>query len=414
MRPDSLFRCLLAAGLLAGCVESIPAQQTLPLDSLFLAHRLPMSFAGDSASGPGWNFLVEQAATAQFVMVGESHYVREIPLFTSQLFRALHGRSGFQYLALEDGPWAIGMLMAAGVRGDADATFAMATRYRNALQFFDDQDVDLIVTAGRTSTSRGAPVWGLDQTWGTLHILERLRQLVPAGARAATVERLIDRARAVEAYRPEEDKPRFITDSLKAADLVELRRAAGGVSAEADRLLDMLQTSFEIYSSRTDGPAIYRSNERRERYMKARFVEEYDAARAPGDSLPRVLLKLGQWHAIRGVLNWGSIQSLGTFVSEFAHGHRMESLHIWTGLVDEPGRYWTLSDTPDYVSLAKAGSTDRWWVVDLRPIRPFAAGGKVAGMNEEMRKVIFGFDLALLIGNGNRATYERLIATAHR
>jgi hypothetical protein len=414
MKRDFAVPCLLVAGILSACAEPIPAQQGLPLDSLFVAHRRPASFAGDSASGPGWDFLVEQAATAQFVMVGESHYVREIPLFTSQLFRALHDRAGFQYLALEDGPWATGMLMGAGVRGDRDATFAMATRYRNALQFFNDQDVDLIVTAGRTSTSTGAPVWGLDQTWGALHVLERLGQLVPAGERAAAVGRLVDRARVVEAYRPEEDKPRFLTDSLTSSDLVALRGAAGGISPEADRLLDMLQTSFEIYSSRTDGPAIYRSNDRRERYMKARFVDEYEAARVRGDSLPRVLLKFGQWHAIRGVLNWGSVQSLGTFVSEFAHGHRMESLHIWTGLVDEPGRYWTLSDSPDYVSLAKAGSTDRWWIIDLRPIRPLVAAGKVTGMNEEMRKVVFGFDLALLIGNGNRATYDHLIESARR
>lgn len=406
-------RLAVSALLIVTCALPAAAQKA-PLDSLFRAHRLPMSFAADVPSGPGWDFIIAQASAAQFVMVGESHYVREIPLFTSRLFQAIHDRVGFQYLALEDGPLAIAMLMAPGVRGNRDSTFAMATRYLNALQFLNDQDVDLIVDAGRSLAARTAPVWGLDQTWGTLHVLERLQALAPTAEQAATVRRIADRARQVEAYRPEEEKPRFITDRMTKEDLAELRRAMAGGPAEATRLLDMLAMSFEIYTSRTDGPAIYRANDRRERYMKSRLVEEYDAARAAGDSLPRVLFKFGQWHAIRGVLNWGFIQPLGTFVSELAHREGMESLHIWTGLVNEPGRFWTLFDSPDYVSLARAGSTDRWWVVDLRKIRPLVAAGAVEGVNEEMRRVIFGFDLALLIGNGNRATYDRVMQSVHR
>lgn len=83
-------------------------------------------------------------------------------------------------------------------------------------------------------------------------------------------------------------------------------------------------------------------------------------------------------------------------------------LSIWTGLVNEPGHVWTLTDYPDYASLAMAGGTDRWWVVDLREVRPYVASGAVGDVNDEMRKVIFGFDLALLIGSGDRATVGRL------
>jgi hypothetical protein len=36
----------------------------------------------------------------------------------------------------------------------------------------------------------------------------------------------------------------------------------------------------------------------------------------------------------------------------------------------------------------------------------------VDGVNDEMRRIIFGFDLALLIGNGNRATYDHLMKAA--
>ncbi len=408
MRATWMERGTLVAVMVLGSV-AMPAAGQMPLDSLFDAHRLPLTVRDDSVSGPGWDFLLEAASDAQFVMVGESHYVREIPLFTASLFEALHARQGFQYLALEDGPWAVRMLMAPEVRGDPDATFQLAARFRNALQFYNDQDVELIARAGGISDARVDPVWGLDQTWGTLHIFERLVEIAPGPEARAVALSFADRARVVEAYRPEEEKPRFLTDSLTIEGIERLQDAFRAGPPEADSLLDMLQTSFEIYTRRTDGPAIYRSNDRRERFMKARFAHEYDQARSRGDSLPRVLLKLGQWHAIRGVLNWGDVQPLGTFISEFAHRDGMESLHIWTGLVDDPGLYWTLFDSPDYVPLAKAGSTDGWWIVDLRPIRALVAAGQVRDVNEEMRKVIFGFDVALLIGNGVHATYDRLL-----
>lgn len=413
MRTSVVAHGTLAMVLLWGGAGRVVGQQ-LPLDSLFRAHRQPLSFTGDVPTGPGWDFIVAEASMSRFVVVGESHNVREIPLFTSRLFEALHERAGFNYLALEDGPYAIRTLMEDGVRGNREATFAQAVRYLNVLQFLNDQDVGLIVAAGRISAASSPAVWGLDQTWGALQVLERLSSLVSAPGRRAVIDSMVARARAVEAFRPEEDKPRFITDRLTREDLTALRVAIEGAPVLASRLLDMLETSWEIYASRTDGPAIYRSNDRRERYMKARFAEAYDAARAAGDPAPRVLLKFGQWHALRGVLNWGDVQPLGTFVSELAHREGGESLHIWTGLVNEPGRFWTLYDSPDYAALAEAGTTDRWWVVDLREIRPLVAAGQVDGVNDEMRKVIFGFDLALLIGNGSRATLDDLMKAAGR
>ena len=76
------------------------------------------------------------------------------------------------------------------------------------------------------------------------------------------------------------------------------------------------------------------------------------------------------------------------------------------GQVNEPGHFWTVSEYPDYAAIARAGSTDRWWVIDLRPLRSLVAAGEVEGVNDEMKKVSFGFDLALLIGGGNPGTFD--------
>ena len=139
--------------------------------------------------------------------------------------------------------------------------------------------------------------------------------------------------------------------------------------------------------------------------MRRNLREHYAQATARGEPKPRVVLKFGQWHATRG-WNQGDVLALGTYVSELAQSNGMTSLHIWTGLVNEPGQFWTLHDFKDYMPLANAGSTDHWTVIDFRPLRSLAAAGRIEGLNAELRSVIFGFDVGLLIGGGSPATRE--------
>jgi hypothetical protein len=401
-------RLVMAWTCIVLCITAGPVQGQSPsLDSLLRAHRFIGTFEDGRLSGDALDQIVAASRDAQFVFVGESHNVEQIPLFTAQLFELLQSRFGFAYLALEDGPYIAELLSAPERRGDDAASLALATRYVNALQFWNDQELELIVRAGRASPAPSHPIWGLDQSWGATHILDRLRGLAPTPEARALVARLLDTVRPLESERPQEGRRRYISDSTTSRDIASLATAFGTGSDEAARLIRMLEASNQIYRMRRGGPAVYRSNNMREQYMRQQFITRYEEAVAEGNPQPKVLLKFGQWHAIKG-LNWGNVFALGTFVSEFAGAHGMESLHIWTGLVNEPGHFWTLADFPDYVPLAKVGDVNRWTVVDLRAVRPFVASGAIADVNDEMRRVILGFDLALLIGGGNPATNERV------
>ena len=404
---------ILTCALVAGHPAAAGAQQpraTLRLDSLFLAHRHALTFDGSRATGPGMELLVTAAARAQFVMVGESHNVREIPLFTLSLFERLQS-AGYEYLGIEDGPVAIEQLVATGARGDIAKLAEHANRYVNALQFRTDQELALLAGVGRASRARGAPVWGLDNEWGTLHVLEPLARLAP-DARAATIaRRLADSARLYERVRPGDARPRFINRVLTRADVRELDEAFRGASPEARRLVDALVEGFEVYAVRNDRPTgVYVGNVRRERLMRSQFMGRYREAQRAGDSLPRVILKFGQWHAMRGLLNWGNVEPFGTFLAELARAKGSESIHLWTGIMNRPGEFWSLDEArfPDFHPIAAAGTADGWWLVDLRPIRPLVALNLVANVNDEMRKLVFGFDFALLIGGGRPATLTLL------
>ncbi len=398
---------MVAATALAVAFPTAGTAQQYELDSLLQAGRLRLDFSASRSVGPGFDLLLDAAADVQFVMVGESHNVKEIPQFTTHLFRQLHDRYGFNYLALEDGPFIAELYSDPAVRGDREATLTLANRYVNALQFWNDQEVQLILDVGRISEAVASPVWGLDQAWGGLHVLERVLELAPDDSARALVSDLVEQVGAREARRPTGAGTRFIVDTTTASHIDELQRLFANADSQAHRLIDVLETSNHIYRIRTTPQNIYTSNDTREHYMRRNLMTRYEEAQARGESLPRVVLKFGQWHAIKG-RNQGDVMALGTFVSEFAKSNGMTSLHIWTGLVNEPGQFWTLHDFEDYVPLANAGSTEHWTVIDFRPLRAYAAAGRIAGLNDELRSVIFGFDVGLLIGGGSRGTRELL------
>jgi hypothetical protein len=151
----------------------------------------------------------------------------------------------------------------------------------------------------------------------------------------------------------------------------------------------------------------WRSNADREHYMKRNFMANYRAAQRAGDSLPRVLLKFGSVHAG----NWLSstnVHTIGSFVDEFAISNGSDAFHMVAWQVNEPGTYWTLTESPEYLPLAQVGSTTSWTIVDLRPLRPYAHAGRLPSMSREMRSVVFAYDAVLLIGGGTRDTHQRL------
>jgi hypothetical protein len=309
------------------------------------------------------------------------------------------------------------MLSASSVRGKADRTLAIARKYPQAFQFWDDQEIEAFADIGRMSTTGAEPLWGLDQEWGALHVLDRLVEIAPSEDARAFARSLAERARSIEIFRPlqhTEPVKRFISDA-DSASFKELRaKFHPPRGSEADFLIDALELSNRVYlhNDAAEHGAVtgYAANFEREQYMKTRFIAQYRRAQKGGDSLPRVLLKFGNVHGG----NWLSptyVQALGEFVHEFAIANGSKSFHLVAWLVNDPGTYWSLSEDPAYALLAKVGSTKEWTIVDLRPLRDLWYAGKLNALSPDLRRTIFAFDAALLIGNGTRGTYDRLRPT---
>lgn len=389
------------------------AQSTL-LDSLLQAHRYPLGVDGGRLTGAGADVLLRAAASAQFVALAEPHNVKQVPELTTSLFRVLNERLGFQYLAIEAGPVITRTAASGARRGVADSTYALARRYPNGFAFDTDQEMAMIAAVARLSGATVAPVWGVDQAFGGLHVLERLHALAPSAGARAVAERVLAHAGEFDAARGEGEN-RYISHRARPEDFTELRRVyAPGPGSEADALLRTLETSHRIYQNNIRASRTvltgYESNREREEYMKEMFMEGYRAAVAAGDAMPRVLLKLGHWHTIRGQ-NWGNVFTLGNFVSELARANGRDAVHVAMYLNNASGSYGVLSQYADYRPLADAGDPTGLVLLDLRPLRPYAHAGRLEGLTAEQRRVIFGFDFALLMGGAEPATFTRTRAS---
>ena len=185
------------------------------------------------------------------------------------------------------------------------------------------------------------------------------------------------------------------------SDLPALFRPSSG--SETEYLINALQRTNRIYHnfqlSRKGLPTGYENGREREESMKLRFMEQYRTAQAAGDTMPRVLAKLGHWHTLRGFYR-ANVPTFGNFLSEFAISNGMKSFSLSTYVVESSESWRNSGDV-----LKAVAKTTPFTVVDFRPLRPFAHQGSIADLNESWKRLLFQTDAALIIRGGTTGAY---------
>jgi hypothetical protein len=366
-------------------------------------HSYPLSLQDGILRGPGLDFLAQKSAQAQFVLFGEEHNAKEFPEFLSALFAFLHERYSFNYLALESDPVSAHLASLPPLWGNVQSLGKYATQYPNAFTFPTDQELRLFAGVGRCSQGRADPVWGLDQSFGVLHALERLRSL-PGFRDTPKFEELHKQALERDSKRVQYDQLDYM-ETVKLADLEELRRRSPTPEgSEARFILDNLVSSSQIYGyyqrARAGEPTGYANGFEREQQMKRLFMRQYRAAEAKGERNPKVVLKLGHWHTFRGQ-GPSRLQTLGNFVTEFATANGVEALTVGVYL---RGSWRDVKDQKGLEPIALATDPASWTIIDLSALRPTATAGKFGDLNSNLLSHIFGFDAALVIGGASEGT----------
>jgi len=359
-----------------------------------------ISLQGGTLVGPGMQFIARTTVNAQFVLFGEEHNVKEFPEFLTVLFAFLHQNQQFNYLALESDPVSAHLASIAPLRGEATALASYIRKYPNALTFRTDQELRLFAEIGRISTGRADPIWGLDQSFGVLHALDRLETL-PGFRATPKFEELHKQAGQQDSARMRDAQSHYMFN-VKLADLEELRREmAPPDGSEAKFILDNLVSSSEIYGyyrrSEAGEPTGYANGFVREEQMKRLFMREYRAAEAEGEHNPKVLVKLGHWHVFRG-LGPSHLQTLGDFVTEFATANGADAFSFGVYL---RGSWREVKTQQGLEPIALATDPNAWTIIDFRSLRPAVTAGEFGTLNSKLLAHIYGFDAALVLGSAS-------------
>ncbi len=270
----------------------------------------------------------------------------------------------------------------------------------------------MFANVGAASRGRWRPVWGLDQVFGAALPLDELRRLAPNAAAAAAVDAMLREARRREIRVPDFGDWRGTRDFttghyVSAESTANVARLAGlrqlfnpRPGSRADELLRGLEISSRIYDynrranelSPSGEPLGYQSNFIREQLMKDLFLENYRRAERLDRGLPRVIVKAGFNHLVRG-RNFTNLHS-----HEFALTNRMQALTLvmlpvrseWPNIEAVPKELQPMLQSKDLKATA---------LVDMRPLRAHLHAGQVFGLQGEalrdFRSLAFGTDFLL-------------------
>jgi len=386
-------------------------------------HRASFRFEdGKLEESAAAKLLLDEARQSQFFLIAEDHGSAETPHLAAALYEAFQPL-GYTHIAIEAGPLTGERLEAMAAKGGLEAVGAFSRAHSFTLPFFNWKEESEYLVAAVHSKKPGVKraVWGVDQEFilSPAFHLARLEELAANDAARALVHRAKERSDAGDAEMAAKKNPSAVLFAhMTPAEFDELG-AVFGKNAEAARIVSELRESAEIYQLFFKGEG-YRSNHERAEMIKRHFATYYAEAVTAGERRPRVLLKFGANHMMRG-RTFADVFDLGTFLPELAAENGLRAFQL---LVVAPGghvnRLTPFSASADDRNAAydpkhsrnlffdptpflAAAEPDGWTLIDLRPLRPLLSGGKLVP-DEPLRRVIWGYDAVLVAPEFHAAT----------
>jgi hypothetical protein len=297
-------------------------------------------------NGTGRDFLLHEAASADFFLLGELHGDNQIPALLRTIWPEMW-KQGYRHIAAELSPWAAQELELPLTVG-APKVLGLWTKQEAA-------DAHSVAAANETV------LWGCDMEEEQPQFL--IRALAHRNSGDLNLRRMAELTK--ESY-----------ERKLAPTLLELAKTS---HARSDQLVngislrENLLATLEIDANRlSPGTKMIAQNER-EQLMKRQFLEHY---RYPStDAGPRkVLLRFGRNHLHRGYDARG-ISTLGNFVAEFAIAEAKTAFNLGAfgagGKAALMGDSWDADERQDELAFTLLAEKAKYpaTVFDLRPLR---------------------------------------------
>ena len=347
--------------------------------------------------GPAAEWFRTEAAEAQFVFIGEEHDVREVPILVGALWRELVPL-GYKHVAIEAGPWLGDRLdkFARFADQQALAHFRGATLPRlpnNSVPPISEEDVAFYEMLGSVSgphrRSAAPLIWGLDAEYRAAPLLARLAELLPQTAKRQAAQSLLEQVGAAE--RSGDYNTRAFRDAIE--QVIEQARATP--ETELRYILDALR--WRIAAREHTGRSL----------KKELFLRQYQAAKEEGEPKPRVMFRLGAYHAARGLMHDFGSSTLANFVAELAVAERTRMLNL--AIVNcqdtSPGDFPRPCTWEQQRALRpfRSAAVADWTLFDLRGLRAPLRQARLNALQSyptgwEYWNLVMSFDAVVLLG----------------
>ncbi len=390
-----------------------------------LQNRYQLTVEAGRISGSGFPVLQNALSDAHFVLIGEDHGISQIPQFAGAICDML-GPQGFHTMAVETGPLAAVELQQ-WVTSDSGRTSLIdfEKKFSDSIAFYNFQEEYALLSHCAHSAQGGKfHLWGLDQELmgSSGIILTRILETHPGkNAQDETKALLEKNDQALAAAQKSGSPGDIFMMSVSDDDLTKLRdllHKDGNPTSQ--NLIDALIKSRGIYQKNMNGSG-FDSNRERALLMKSTFVGDYRQATQADGAPPKVLFKFGAWHMYKGI-NPLRNNDMGNFVTELADGQGNKSLHILIlGVKGAQLRFAGIGKPyqPMEFNLAQDQDSDflflkpmfdnlesiGWTMFDLRGLRK--GFRSLEPVDKEMERMIFGYDLLVLIPNATPSTQIR-------
>jgi hypothetical protein len=417
MKSNRFVLLSLCASAFAGCSWA----QSVSLADALASARYSLQVDTGGFSGAGATVLIQSLDGAQFVAIGEDHLTQEIPRFTAAVCSEM-APHGLNALALETSPTAAQFVENTINKDDRlDRMKALQRRFPESVAFLSSlEENDLIEHCAEATKGSSFHLWGLDQEFigSAGWIIQSMIETNP-GPRALAALKIMQED---EAHASEEAARSGSMAKLYLMSATEKQIGAAQSAIEADgkpltrELMAQLVESRSLYVEHVKD--FRGANGRRATLLKKNFLKDYKAPKVRPPPALRVLIKAGDTHLYRGFNELHEL-NLGNFTSEFADGAGMHSLHIL--VLGAGGTHATYSqyaqpfarssfvmkeeDGYKWLAPAIAGRTEvnpdgPWTLYDLRRLR----FGRVTNPDSDWSRVMYGYDLLVLIPNITPAT----------
>ena len=337
-----------------------------------------------SLQGEGAKILEKEFQESQFVLLGETHDDAEIAKFTKTIIPLLKA-NGFHYFFTENGNTSL-QLMLDTLKNSAAISQAHQNFYQNEIQktgfiplpFFKGKEDLAFLEA---SLKNKMELRGIDQEYiysyallfeALLALSDRSPEIIAAHHKARDVL-----LRAYHSLQSSKDFDFFkkLAQSQEIKSFLELLDTENSEIAE---IVNSLSDSWLIYSLNESN--IQASYTQRGALMQKQFQRFYAEAVEKDSPAPKILIKMGALHTMRGKNPLG-ILDIGEHVSTLANKNQSKDLNLlfmfryYLDSEESLGYFDNADNNSQWVKERQAfslqGKVEEWTLIDLKAVKNY-------------------------------------------